>query len=117
MPSTIAPMTSDAISRSIPTADDHLWRAIVADLAFWTVAGAVAGMLSAPIGHLIDVRPLYLAIGAGGLAVVSVGLLLGLNRTRPVSRALVWGFAVGNLALAPLGWLTALFGWLPLSSF
>ena len=110
-------MTSDALPQSFSHADDRLWRAIVADLAFWTIAGALAAAVSAPIGDLIDVRPLWFAMGAAGLAAVSVASLLGLNRMRPVSRQLVWGFAIGNLVLAPMVWLTALLGWLPLSSF
>jgi hypothetical protein len=107
-------MTSQSLSRSIP--HDPLWPAIFADLAFWTVAGLLGALLSVPIGNLADVRPLWFAVGAGSLALAGVALLLGLGRLRPVSRGLVWAFAVGNFALAPLVWLAAVAGWLPLSS-
>jgi hypothetical protein len=54
---------------------------------------------------------------AGGLSflVGGIGLLLGLNRIRPTPRGLVAGFGVSNLLLAPIVWVAALFGWLPLS--
>jgi hypothetical protein len=109
-------MTSDALSRTLPQASDRLWPAIFADLAFWTATGGLAALLSVPIGRLIDVRPLWLAVGAAGLAAVSAGLVFLLDRLRPASRRIVWGFALGNLAAAPVLWLAALFGWLPLSS-
>jgi hypothetical protein len=105
-------MTSQSLSRS----HDHLWPAVFADLAFWTVAGLLGALLCVPIGDLANVRPLWFAVGAGALGIVAFGLLLGLGRLRPVSRGLVWSFAVGNLALAPVVWLTAFAGWLPLSS-
>jgi hypothetical protein len=109
-------MTSEALSRSFPHANAHLWRAVAADLAFWTAAGLLAALLSVPIGNLIDVRPLWFAVGAAGLAAFSVGSLFVLDRMRPVSRRLVWGFALGNLAGAPVAWLAAFLGWLPLSA-
>lgn len=108
-------MTSDALSRSVPNANTYLWRGIAADLGFWTTAGILAALLCVPIGDLIGVQPLWVAAGAAGLAAVSAGLFVGLTRLRPVSRQLVWGFAVGNLAAAPVVWLAALLAWLPLT--
>jgi hypothetical protein len=109
-------MTSDALSRPFPHAKTHLWRAIVADLAFWTAAGLLAALLSVPIGNLIDVRPLWFAVGAAGLAAGGVGLLFLLGRVLPVSRGLVWAFALTNLVVAPVLWVAAFMGALPLSA-
>jgi hypothetical protein len=109
-------MTSQSVSRSQDQSQDQLWPAVFADLAFWTVAGLLGALLCVPIGDLADIRPLWVAVGAAGLGVVAFALLLGLGRLRPVSRGLVWAFAIGNFALAPGVWLTAFAGWLPLSS-
>ena len=107
-------MTSDALYRSVPHGDARLWRAIAADLGFWTAAGVLAALFCVPIGGVIGVRPLWFAVAAAGLAVFATGLLVGLNRLRPVSRRLIWGFAVGNLVAAPVVWLAAFLAWLPL---
>lgn len=109
-------MTTDAYSPSLAHTDDQLWRAILADLGFWAVAGSLAALLALPVGNLIDIRPLWFALSAAGLAVASVGLLVVLGRQRPVSRGLVRGLAIGNVAVAPVLWLTAFLGWLPLST-
>ena len=94
---------------------ETLWRGISADLGFWTAAGAIGAVLSVPISDAIGVRPLWFAVGAAGLAVAAAALFVGLNRRRPVSRQLVWSFAAGNLALAPVVWLAVFLGWLPLT--
>jgi hypothetical protein len=108
-------MTSDALYGPVSHANSHLWRGIVADLGFWTAAGVLVAVFSGPLGDVSGVRPLWLAVGAAGLAAGGVVLLLGLNRMRPVPRRLVWGFAATNLAAAPVVWLAALLGWLPLT--
>jgi hypothetical protein len=93
-----------------------LWNGIVADLGFWTAAGVLAALFSVPLGGVSGVRPLWLAGGATGLAALGIVLLVGLSRLRPVPRRLVWGFAITNLASAPVVWLAALLGWLPLTA-
>ena len=109
-------MTSDSVLSRDLRSDDERWRSIFADLSFWTVAGVIVAVLSGPLGRWWDVpQPVLLAgavlTGSGG-----IGLLFALNRMRPTQRRMVRGFAVFNLAFAPLVWVTALFGWLPLST-
>jgi hypothetical protein len=109
-------MTSDALYGPVSDGNTHLRKGIVADLGFWTAAGVLAALFSAPLGGVSGVRPLWLAVGAAGLAAVGVVLLVGLSRLRPVSRRLVWGFAIANFVAAPVVWLASLLGWLPLTS-
>jgi hypothetical protein len=111
-------MTSELVSgsHSHPLESERgRWRSVFADLAFWTLAGAIVATLSGPFGDWWHVP--HAALLAGGLAflVGGVGLLFGLNRVRPTPRQLVRGFGVFNLIFAPVVWATALYGWLPLS--
>ncbi|MGH3532393.1 MAG: hypothetical protein ACRDT5_06785 [Mycobacterium sp.] len=108
-------MTSELVSDSHSQTDDGRRRSIFADLAFWSLAGAIVATLSGPLGDWWSVP--HAALLAGGLAflVGGVGLLFGLNRIRPTPRHLVWGFGVFNLIVAPIVWAAALNGWLPLS--
>jgi hypothetical protein len=109
-------MTSERTTRGSGKAQDSAWWSIVADLAFWSVAGAIGVVLSErlekcwgiPHGVLLTVGLTFLVGGAG--------LLFGLNRVRPTSRRIVWGFGVFNLVLAPLAWAAALSGWLGLTT-
>jgi hypothetical protein len=108
-------MTSTSIpTRSRPT-DVARWRSIRADLVFWTVVGAVVAVLDRPLGDWWNVPRTTLLVGGLSFLVGGVGLLFGLSRLRPTPRALVAGFGVSNLLLAPIMWAAALFGWLPLS--
>ena len=109
-------MTTEQISRGSRKAGDAAWWSIVADLAFWSVAGAIGAALSERLGkwwgyHTGVLLTVGLAFLVGG-----AGLLFRLNRVRPTSRRLVWGFGVFNLVLAPLAWAAALSGWLGLST-
>ncbi len=107
-------MTSTSISARSGQPDSARRRSVLADLVFWTCAGAVVAALSgrlaqwwgAPRALLLD----------GGLIFVILGpiLVLGLNRIRP-TRGLVGGFVVTNFVLAPLAWAAAWFGWAGLS--
>ncbi|OBI47567.1 hypothetical protein A5707_19025 [Mycobacterium kyorinense] len=108
-------MTREIISSSRNQTDDGRWRSIFADLAFWSLAGAIVAALSGPLGDWWSVP--HPALLAGGLSflVGGVGLLFWLNRMRPIPRRLVRGFGVFNLIFAPVVWVTAWYGWLPLS--
>ena len=77
--------------------------------------GAVVAVLDRPLGDWWNVPRTTLLVGGLSFLVGGVGLLFGLSRLRPTPRALVAGFGVSNLLLAPIMWAAALFGWLPLS--
>jgi hypothetical protein len=109
-------MTSATISPSSRHADFARWRSIGADLAFWTVAGAVVAALSGRLGDWWNVPRAELLVGGLAFLVVGPALLFGLSRIRPTSHGLVLGFGVSNLLLAPAVWATAALGWLPLSA-
>jgi hypothetical protein len=109
-------MTSTSLStRSRPT-DDRRWRSIRADLVFWTFVGGVVAAFSGPLAHWWNLSRAELLDGGLSFLVGGVALLLGLNRIRPTPRALVTGFGVSNLLLAPILWAAASFGWLRLSA-
>jgi hypothetical protein len=108
-------MTNKPISDSHNQTDDRRRRSIVADLAFWSIAGAVVAALSGPLGHWWNVPRVVLIAGGLAFLVGGVGLLLGLNRIRRPLPHLVQGMGMFNLAFAPIVWATALYGWLPLS--
>jgi hypothetical protein len=108
-------MTSEQISPGYSKPDVARW-SIVADLAFWGVAGAIGAALSDRLGKWWGIpHGVLLAVGLAFL-VGGAGLLFALNRVRPTSRRLVWGFGVFNLVIAPLAWAAALSGWLGLST-
>jgi hypothetical protein len=109
-------MTSTSISTTSRPTDYPRWRSIRADLVFWTVAGGAVAALSRPLSDWWNVpRPVLLA---GGLSFLVLGpiLLLGLNRARPTTSALVAAFVVTNFLLAPITVAAAFFGWLQLSA-
>ena len=108
-------MTSNLISHGDSRTDNARWRSIVADLAFWSVVGAIAATLSGPLSDWW--RAPHAVLIAGGVAFVIAGvvLLFGLNRKRPISRSLVRAFSLSNLVVALVAWLAASFGWFPLS--
>jgi hypothetical protein len=108
-------MTSELVSGSHSQTDDGRWRSVFADLAFWSLAGAIVAALSGPLGDWWSVPHAALLVGGLVFVVGGAGLLFGLNRFRPTPRHLVWGFGVFNLIFAPIVWATALYGWLPLS--
>ena len=109
-------MTSEQISRGSSKADAAAWWSIFADLAFWSVAGAIGAALSERLGKWWGApHGVLLAVGLA-LLVGGAGLLFALNRVRPTPRRLVRGFGVSNLVLAPLAWVAALSGWLGLST-
>src|ERR1700744_896687 len=109
-------MTSEQISLGSSKADNAARWSVVADLAFWSLAGAIGAALSDRLGKWWGIpHGVLLAVGLTFL-VGGAGLLVVLNRVRPTSRRLVWGFGVLNLVLAPLAWATALAGWLGLST-
>lgn len=109
-------MTGEQISRGSGKADDAAWWSIVADLAFWGVAGAIGAALSERLGRWWGIpHEVLLAVGLTFL-VGGAGLLFALNRLRPTPRQLVRGFGVFNLVLAPLAWAAALSGWPGLST-
>jgi hypothetical protein len=104
-------MTSTAIPHR--TQSSRL-RSIQADLAFWSVAGAIVAALSAQLAASWGVpRGVLLDVGLA-FAVLGPAMLLGLNRMR-ITRGLVGAFVVTNLVLAPLAWVAAACGWLPLT--
>ena len=72
--------------------------------------------LDGPLGNWWSVPHAVLLAGGLSFLVGGIGLLLGLNRIRPTPRALVTGFGVSNLLLAPILWAAASFGWLRLSA-
>jgi hypothetical protein len=109
-------MTSTSISARPRHTDATRWRSIRADLVFWTIAGAVVAAFSGPLADWWNVPRTELLVGGLSFLVVGVGLLLGLSRVRPTPRALVAGFGVSNLLLAPTLWAAASLGWLPLSA-
>ena len=108
-------MTSTSISAT-PQTDHARWQSVRADLVFWTAAGAVVAAFSGPLADWWHAPHSELLVGGLSFLVGGVGLLLGLSRLRPTPRALVAGFGVSNLLLAPILWAAALFGWLPLSA-
>jgi hypothetical protein len=109
-------MTSEQISRRSSKTEDAAWWSIVADLAFWSVAGAIGAALSERLGKWWGIpHGVLLAVGLAFL-VGGAGSLFALDRFRPTSRWLAWGFGVFNLVLAPLAWVAALSGWLGLST-
>lgn len=95
--------------------DTRRWRPIIADLGFWSTAGAVVAALSGQLGQRWGAPSEALLIG--GLAFVAAGSALAfwLHRGRPTPRAVVWTFGAFNLALAPITWAAALGHWLPVS--
>jgi hypothetical protein len=109
-------MTSTSISATSRQTDHARWQSVRADLVFWTVVGAVVAALDKPLGDWWHAPHSELLVGGLSFLVGGVGLLLGLSRLRPTPRALVAGFGVSNLLLAPILWAAALFGWLPLSA-
>jgi hypothetical protein len=108
-------MTSEQTLRGSWKAGDAAWWSIVADLAFWSVAGASGAALSERLENWWGIpHGVLLAVGLAFL-VGGAGLLFALNRVRTTSCRLVWGFGVFNLVFAPLAWAAALSGWLGLS--
>jgi hypothetical protein len=103
-------MTSQQISRRSNNAGDAPRWSIVADLAFWSVAGAIDAALSERLGRWWGVQHQVLLVVGLAFVVVGPGLLFALNRVRPTPLPLVGGFAVYNLVLAPLAWAAALSG-------
>lgn len=108
-------MTSKLISHGDSQTDDARWRSIVADLAFWSVVGAIAATLSGPLGDWWRAPQAVLITGGLAFVIAGVVLLFGLSRKRPISRSLVRAFSLSNLVVALIAWLAALFGWFPLS--
>jgi hypothetical protein len=108
-------MTTTAISASPRQAETARWRSIRADLAFWTVAGAVVAALSGPLSEWWNVPRAELLVGGLSFLVVGPALLFGLSRIRPTARGVVLSFGVSNLVLAPTLWAAASLGWLPVS--
>lgn len=106
-------MTADTLSATPTT---HLHRAVVVDLAFWSLVGVAAAALAVPAADLIAVQTVWLVVAAVSLALVSGSALYGLGRLRPMPRTVVGTFAVFNLVGAPLVWVAALLGWVPLNS-
>ena len=78
--------------------------------------GGVVAAFSGPLAHWWNLSRAELLDGGLSFLVGGVALLLGLNRIRPTPRALVAGFGVSNLLLAPILWAAASFGWVPLSA-
>ena len=109
-------MTSQSISTSDVSTTDERWRPIVADLAFWSLAGATVAVSCEPLGRWWRVPPTALLAGGTLFVVAGAGLWLGLRRIRPTPRRLLRGFGAANLLLAPALWAVALFGWLPVSA-
>lgn len=109
-------MTSTSISANPRPTDSARRRSLRADLAFWTAAGAVVAALSGPLAHSWQVSRTALLVGGLSFAVFGPVLLLGLNRTRRVSRGLITAFVVTNFLLAPIAAAAASFGWLGLSA-
>ena len=109
-------MTSTPISAKPRHTDSARRRSIRADLVFWTAAGAVVAALSGPLAHWWQVSRAVLLVGGVSFAVLGPVLLLGLNRIRPVSGALVAAFVVTNFLLAPVTVAAAWFGWLGLTT-
>jgi len=109
-------MTTTSISATSRQTDHARWRSIRADLVFWTGVGAVVAAFSGPLADWWRAPSSELLVGGLSFLVGGVGLLLGLSRLRPTPRALVAGFGVSNLLLAPILWVAAFFGWLPLSA-
>jgi hypothetical protein len=109
-------MRTTTISASTRQTDRTRWAPIRADLVFWSVVGAVVAALDRPLESWWNVP--HAVLLEAGLAFLGggVGLLFGLSRLRPTPRALVAGFAVTNLLLAPTLWALALSGWLALSA-
>lgn len=108
-------MTNTSISGSHSQIDDRRRRSIFADLAFWSLAGAIVATSSGPLGDWWNVPRVVLLAGGLVFLVGGVGLLLGLSRVRPTPRHLARVFGMFNLVFAPVVWATALYGWLPLS--
>jgi hypothetical protein len=107
-------MTNASIS--VTTTDRTRWAPVRADLVFWTVMGGVVAALDRQLGAWWNVPRTTLLVGGLSFLLVGPILLLGLSRLRPTPPALVAGFGVSNLLLAPTMWAAALFGWLPLSA-
>lgn len=78
--------------------------------------GAVVAALDEPLADWWGAPHSELLVGGLSFLLGGVGLLFGLSRLRPTPQALVAGFGVSNLLLAPILWAAALFGWLPLSA-
>jgi len=108
-------MTSASISTRSRQIDQPRWRSIRADLVFWTVVGAVVAALSGRLSDWWNVSRSVLLVGGLAFAVLGPILLLGLNRVRPTTGALVAAFVVTNFLLAPVTLAGAFLGWLRLS--
>ena len=103
-------MTTTSISR--PT-DTSRRRPLLADLVFWTAAGAVIAALSRPLSDSWGIpRAVLLDVGLV-FAIFGPVLLLMVNRMRP-TQGLVAGFVATNFALAPITLAAAGFDWLEL---
>jgi hypothetical protein len=109
-------MTSTSISARPRHTDAAGSRSIRADLAFWTVVGAVVAAFSGPLGNWWNISRAALLVGGVAFLVGGVALLFVLNRARSTSQGLLLAFGVSNLLLAPTLCVMALGGWLPLSA-
>lgn len=88
----------------------------MADLTFWSLAGAAVAALAGPLADWWGAPRAVLLAGGLAFLVGGVGALFGLNLLRPVPRRMARGFGMFNLVFAPLVWATALYGWLGLSA-
>lgn len=104
------------LSKTHSFKDKVVWRPIAADFTFWGIAGGIVAATAAPLGDLFGIAPTWLAVVGGGFFVAAGSTLYFLNRARPVAPQLLWSLAVFNAVLAPVAWMTALFGWLPLTT-
>lgn len=113
-------MTSESTStnhgRALTHETDQHWHPIVADLAFWSIAGAGVAAFSGPLGRWWGVPPDALLAGGALFAVAGTALWLVLRKIRPMPRRLVWSFGAVNMSLAPIAWAAALCHWLPVST-
>ena len=113
-------MTSEQISlksnKKSNKARDAAWWSIVADLAFWSVAGAIGAALSERLGKWWGIEHEVLLFVGLAFVVVGAGGLFALNRVGAMSRRVAWVFGVFNLVLAPLAWAMASSGWLNVST-
>jgi hypothetical protein len=104
-------MTTTSIAR--PT-DTSRRRPLLADLVFWTAAGAVVAALSGPLSASWGIsRTVLLDVGLV-FAILGPVLVLGINRMR-LTVGLVAGFVVTNFVLAPITLAAAALDWLSLS--
>lgn len=89
---------------------------VLADLAFWSLAGTSVAVFSGPLSRQWDASRSVLIGLAAAIAAVGLLALLLLRAGRPIPRRIVQACGLGNLTIAPAAFAAATTGLLGLST-